>query len=100
LTRPQADDLHLTEPRSINKSGRIDSASDWISPNLYPTNEPDGKLLKPKISDMTFGQLRDEQRDLERQLALPRPPTNLLNLRTQLWKPKDSGDLTDRFASS
>jgi lipopolysaccharide export system permease protein len=50
-----------------------------------------------KISDMTFGQLRDELRNLERQLSLPPPAaTNSAELRAQLDEAREQrNDLTE-----
>ena len=76
--------LHLVEPRSIRKNGGIESTGDWLSDNLYPTNTLSVKFSNPKISDMTFWQLRDELRDLEQKLSLPPPAaTNSDELRAQ-----------------
>jgi lipopolysaccharide export system permease protein len=49
------------------------SASDWLSSNLYPTNSQSGRIVVPKITDMTFWQLRDDLADLEQKLRLPPP---------------------------
>ena len=77
--------LHLTDPRSLDKHGVTTASGDWVSPNLYPTNAPAKQISEVKISDMTFGQLRDELNELERQLALPPPAaTNSAELRAQL----------------
>jgi lipopolysaccharide export system permease protein len=65
--------LHLVEPRIIDKNGGIASSPEIISPNLYPTNSQD-RVYIPKITDMTFWQLRDDLADLENKLTLP-PPT-------------------------
>jgi len=62
--------LHLVQARGLTARGAILAAGQWISPNLYPTNTVVGRSSKPKISDMTFGQLRDELHGLE-QLVLP-----------------------------
>jgi lipopolysaccharide export system permease protein len=64
--------LHLFEARSVTWGGTRNATVS--SPELIfnfdlntATNQPD----KPKISDMTFWQLRDELRDLERRIGLP-----------------------------
>ena len=68
--------LHLVEPRSLrNIGGNVSatSASDWLSSNLYPTNSQSGRIVVPKITDMTFWQLRDDLADLEQKLTVPPP---------------------------
>jgi len=62
--------LHLVQARGLTARGATLAAGQWTSPNLYPTNALVGRSSKPKISDMTFGQLRDELHSLE-QLVLP-----------------------------
>ena len=57
--------LHLFEARSLSKQGVVNSASDYLSENLYPTNTA-AVRYQPKISDMTFWQLQDTARNLER----------------------------------
>jgi lipopolysaccharide export system permease protein len=61
--------LHLFEARGLSKHGEIFSTPDFISQNLYPTNTAIVRY-EPKISDMTFWQLQDKARNLER-LDLP-----------------------------
>ena len=64
--------LHLFDARSVTLSGpRVGiTASPEMTLNFdlnTATNQPG----KPKVSDMTFWQLRDELRDLERRIGLP-----------------------------
>jgi lipopolysaccharide export system permease protein len=61
--------LHLYEVRGLSKRGDISSTPDFLSQNLYPTNTAVVRY-EPKISDMTFWQLQDKARKLER-LDLP-----------------------------
>jgi lipopolysaccharide export system permease protein len=63
--------LHLVQPRSVTKAGVIMSAETWTSPNLYPTNSSSPMVYRPKVSDMTFAQLKVELRNMEARLALP-----------------------------
>jgi lipopolysaccharide export system permease protein len=57
--------LHLFEARGLSEHGRIISAPEILSPNLYPTNTAVVRY-EPKISDMTFWQLQAKARNLER----------------------------------
>jgi lipopolysaccharide export system permease protein len=57
--------LHLFEARGLAEHGRIISAPEILSPNLYPTNTAVVRY-EPKISDMTFWQLQARARNLER----------------------------------
>jgi lipopolysaccharide export system permease protein len=57
--------LHLFEARGLSEHGRIISAPEILSPNLYPTNTAVVRY-EPKISDMTFWQLQAQARNLER----------------------------------
>ena len=90
--------LHLFDARSITLGGeRADIGS---SPELilnFDLNTTTNKISKPKISDMTFGQLRDELDNLERQLALPPPATTDLDeLRAQVFEiSKQRKDVTE-----
>jgi lipopolysaccharide export system permease protein len=88
--------LHLVEPREVGNNN-VTSAPDYLSDNLYPTNSTAEQHSKPKISDMTFGQLRHELDDLERQLALPPAPAGSSDeLRAQLDEVrKQRDDLTE-----
>ncbi len=77
--------LHLNQPRTVTKNGDIWATKEFTSPNLYPTNSSSSENIHPKISDMTFGQLREELDTLDRQLALPAPAaTNTAELRAQM----------------
>jgi lipopolysaccharide export system permease protein len=81
---------------TTNGGAVLTSVREWpITPGGF--NTATNQFLKPKISDMTFGQLRDELRDLERQLALPPPAaTNSDQLRAQLREAgKQRQDLTE-----
>jgi lipopolysaccharide export system permease protein len=62
--------LHLLNPRGLWKSGTLLQNGWWISQNLYPTNTRAAVQSEPQISDMTFRQLQDKARNLER-LNLP-----------------------------
>jgi len=57
--------VRLFEARGLSKYGDVISARDFPSPNLYPTNTA-AVRYQPKISDMTFWQLQDKARNLER----------------------------------
>jgi lipopolysaccharide export system permease protein len=89
--------LHLFDARSVSTG---DSVSIGSTPELiYPLN-PNGstnKVFKPKITDMTFWQLRDELADLESKLSLPPPnATNSIQLKAQMAEArKDRKDLTE-----
>jgi len=63
--------VHLFQPRVLTSSGITWNSTEFTSPNLYPTNDLSQKFSKPKLSDMTFWQLRDELADRERELSLP-----------------------------
>jgi len=77
--------LSLFQARILATGGNIMEFKELSLTNSYPTNDLAGKFSKPKLSDMTFGQLRDELRDLEQQLALPPPAaTNSDELHAQL----------------
>jgi len=89
--------LHLFQPRSINNRGEISEMGEFISQNIYPTNSSQNAAFHPKISDMTFWQLRDELANLEKELSLPPPAaTNSAELRAQLDAArKQRNDLTE-----
>jgi len=64
--------LHLFDARSVTWSGTRNSTGS--SPELifnFDLNTATNQPGKPKISDMTFWQLRDELRNLERRIGLP-----------------------------
>jgi lipopolysaccharide export system permease protein len=88
--------LHLFQPRSINSRGEISEMGEFISQNIYPTNSSPTSAFHPKISDMTFWQLRDELAGLEKELSLPPAATNSVQLRAQLDEAKKQrNDLTE-----
>ena len=61
--------VDLVEPRIINPSARgttINSLGEWRF--NFSTTAVTNRVFKPKISDMTFGQLREERRGLETEL--------------------------------
>ena len=62
--------LHLFGPRSLSQKGWISGFQEWTSANLYPTNNGSAGKYQPKVSDMTFWELREKLRDLE-QINLP-----------------------------
>jgi lipopolysaccharide export LptBFGC system permease protein LptF len=63
--------LHLLDWHSLSKSGNLAQWNGWwTSQNLYPTNTTTFVPPDTKISDMTFWQLQDKARALER-LDLP-----------------------------
>lgn len=72
-----------------NGSVRIDSLKGWSPPYVIPFGSTTNHASKPKISDMTFTQLRSELNDLERKLSLPpSASTNAAQLRAQLSEAK------------
>ena len=64
--------LHLFDARSVTLTGpRVGiTASPELTLN-FDLNTATNRPGKPKVSDMTFWQLRDELRDLERRIGLP-----------------------------
>jgi len=77
--------VHLFQPRVLTSSHIPWNSTEYTSPNLYPTNDLSPKFSKPKLSDMTFWQLRDELADRERELSLPPPDaTNSVESSVQL----------------
>jgi len=76
--------VHLFQPRALTGSGITWNSAKYTSPNLYPTNDLSQKFSKPKLSDMTFWQLRDELADRERELSLPPAATNSVASPAQL----------------
>lgn len=85
--------LHLYEAKGL-QSGNPLSGTDILLP--IPLNQ-DKRSQTPKISDMTFLQLRDELRDLERRMHQPEPLSKLsteqLQERKRQWL-KQRRDLT------
>ena len=65
--------LNLFQPRGLTSSGYFLNFKNLSITNYYPTNDLSQKFSKPKLSDMTFWQLRDELADRERELSLPPP---------------------------
>ena len=63
----------------------------------FDLNASTNQTYRPEISDMTFGQLRDELRDLNQKLSLPPDAaTNSDQLRAQLREiRKQRGDFTE-----
>jgi lipopolysaccharide export system permease protein len=89
--------LHLFDARSVTTGPQVSIGS---TPELiYPLSMNTGtnRVFKPRISDMTFWQLRDEMADLEKKLSLPPPAaTNSIQLRAQLNDArKQRKDLTE-----
>jgi LPS export ABC transporter permease LptF len=81
---------------TTNGSAVSTSFREWpITPSGI--NAATNQFTKPKISDMTFWQLQDEMRDLERRLSLPpAAATNSAQLRAQLGEiKKQRNDLTE-----
>jgi len=62
---------------------RVISYSTWNTPNFYPTNDLMGLPHGPKVSDMTFSQLREELKRSE-SLTFPVTSTNQAELRAQI----------------
>lgn len=80
--------IHLVNARQVRSHGPgqepfVSSSGTLNSPNLYPTNGPMNLQHTPKISDMTFAQLRAELGRIE-SLRLPVTTTNRADLRAQL----------------
>jgi lipopolysaccharide export system permease protein len=89
--------LHLFDARSVTTGSQVSIGS---TPELiYPLSMNTGtnRIFKPRISDMTFWQLREEMADLEKNLSLPPPAaTNSIQLRAQLDDArKQRKDLTE-----
>jgi lipopolysaccharide export system permease protein len=64
--------LHLFDARSVTLNGSRVAISSM--PELtynFDLNKATNRLVKPKVSDMTFWQLRDELHNLERQIGRP-----------------------------
>ena len=62
---------------------RVISYATWNTPNFYPTNDLMGLHHGPKVSDMTFSQLREELKRTE-SLTFPVTSTNQAELRAQI----------------
>ena len=63
--------LNLFEPRSVTIGARSAITSTTKLTYNFDLNTATNQPGKPKVSDMTFWQLRDELRDLERRICLP-----------------------------
>ena len=63
--------LNLFEPRSVTRGAHSAITSTTKLTYNFDLNTAKSQPGKPKISDMTFWQLRDELRDLERRIGLP-----------------------------
>jgi lipopolysaccharide export system permease protein len=91
--------LNLFDARSvtIRKNGDAALSSFGKFPITVDLDTAINKTYTPSISDMTFGQLRDELRDLNQKLSLPPDAaTNSDQLRAQLNEiRKQRGDLTE-----
>jgi len=74
--------LHLYNAKGL-KGGEPGAAGDTLLPILLPSR---GKPSGPKISDMTFLQLWDELRDLDRRINIPEPLKNLSSEQLQARK--------------
>jgi len=63
--------LNLFEPRSVTRGAQSAITSTAKLTYNFDLNTAKNRSGKPRISDMTFWQLRDELRDLERRIGLP-----------------------------
>jgi lipopolysaccharide export system permease protein len=64
--------LHLFDARSVTLNGSHVGITSFPMLTLnFDLNAATNRVLKPKISDMTFWQLQDELRDLEQRFSLP-----------------------------
>jgi len=89
--------LHLADARSVTTGSRVAiSASPELTLNFDMATTAN-KKSKPKITDMTFWQLRDELADLEGKIGLPpATATNSPTFRDQLTAIKNQRkDLTE-----
>jgi len=90
----QVINLHLYDMRGLTRGHALASGDTVLPIKLNPQEKGS---QRPKISDMTFLQLRDELRDLERGLNVPEPLQNLsaeqLRARKRDWE-KQRQDLT------
>ena len=82
-------EITLYEAKSIEASGLTALSDEYTLPAL-DLEPPQKAALEPKIDDMTFRQLWDELRDLERRLRLPVSVKNLtpeqLGERKKQWE--------------
>jgi lipopolysaccharide export system permease protein len=91
--------VNLFDARMMTRknNGKLIPISVGKLPFAFDLNTSTNQIYKPKISDMTFGQLQDELRDLEKNLSLPpAAATNSAELRAQLIEAgKQRNDLTE-----
>jgi len=90
--------VNLFDARSVTLTGPRPIISAFPAMTLnFDLNTATNHISSLKISDMTFGQLRDELRDLEQKLSLPpTAATNSNQLRAQLDEvKKQRNDLTE-----
>ncbi len=91
--------VNLFDARMLTpqKSGKFVPTSAAKLRFAFDLNTSTNQIYKPKISDMTFGQLQDELRDLEKNLSLPpAATTNSAELRAQLAEAgRQRNDLTE-----
>jgi lipopolysaccharide export system permease protein len=89
--------LHLTDARSVTTGSRVAISSSPETILNFDMNTTTNKIYKPKITDMTFWQLRDELADLQGRIGLPPDATtNSAGLRAQLAAIKNQRkDLTE-----
>ena len=67
--------LHLLQPRILAKLNNIIELKELSLTNPYPSTAASA-IIHPKITDMTFWQLRDEMADLKQKLSQPPTATN------------------------
>ncbi len=89
--------LHLYEPSSVTTGSHVTISSSTDGLVILDMNSATNKNYKPKITDMTFWQLREELADLEEKIGLPpAAATNSAALRAQLAAARDQRkDLTE-----
>lgn len=89
--------LHLSDARSVTTGSRVAISASPETILNFDMNTTTNKNYKPKITDMTFWQLRDELADLEGKISLrPAAVTNSAQLKTQLEAlRKQKNDLTE-----
>ncbi len=89
--------LHLTDARSVTTGSRVAISASPESIIEFSMNTTTNKDYKPKITDMTFWQLRDELADLEAKMGdRPSAVTNAAQLKVQLAAiRKQRNDLTE-----
>lgn len=89
--------LHLTDARSVTTGTRVAISSSPETILNFEMSTTAKKDYKPKITDMTFWQLREELAELEATIGLrPAAVTNAAQLKTQLAAlRKQKNDLTE-----